>query len=80
MKSKGPICLVDSPLDVSANVICGAAQAAMEKAAGSADQGAFPGPRGLAHSPIVPPPLLMLGDLLRKLPYTCQGLQINGAR
>lgn len=33
LKSKGPICLVDSSLDISANVICAGAQATIWKAA-----------------------------------------------
>lgn len=31
LKSKGPICLVDSSLDISVNVICGGAQAVGEE-------------------------------------------------
>ena len=34
LKSKGPICLIDSSLDISANVICGGERAEMQKAAG----------------------------------------------
>lgn len=67
LKSKGPICLVDSSLDISANVICGGAS---WKAAPPLRTGALAqrrGTRAFAGSP--PPPLLLMsGALLRKLP------------